>query len=158
MANKRLEYGTTIDENSMYLVQYEFKNGFRDIKLNNLKYMKGSDVVKLFNKGIKSLKASKLVDGENIGIMHTYEVADKFGMPRYDDGGVYFKIATLLGKSKESDFVPRVCSSTRFRGFYETIATFEKAMTNEDRIELRKHIDEFPEDQRALIMRLTTVD
>ena len=152
MANKRLEYGTAIDENSMYLVQYEFKNGFRDVKLNNLKYMKGSDVVKLFNKGIKSLKASKLVDGENIGIMHTYKVADKFGLP---PGGVCFKIATLLGKSKESDFVPRVCSSNCFR---ETFATFEKAMTNEDRIELRKHIDEFPEDERGWIMRLTIVD
>ena len=152
MANKRLEYGTAIDENSMYLVQYEFKNGFRDVKLNNLKYMKGSDVVELFDKGIKSLKASKLVDGENIGIMHTYEVTDKFGLP---PGGVCFKIATLLGKSKESDFVPRVCSSNCFR---ETFATFEKAMTNEDRIELRKHIDEFPEDERGWIMRLTIVD
>lgn len=152
MANKRLEYGTAIDENAMYLVQYEFKNGFRDVKLNNLKYMKGSDVVELFNKGIKSLKASKLVNGENIGIMHTYEVTDKYGLP---PGGVCFKIATLLGKSKESDFVPRVCSSNYYR---ETFATFEKAMTNEDRIELRKHIDEFPEDERKWITSLTIVD
>ena len=138
MANKRLPYNTPIDENSMYLVQYEFKNYiFCDIKLSKLKYMSGRAVIEMFNNGVQWLKASKLVDGENIGIMHTYKIMDQHGIfPNTID----HEILKFLGRDGECVFTPRVCSSNEF---HVMTGNLENLLSDEDRAKLRENIDMF---------------
>ena len=149
MTNKRLAYNTPIDENSMYLVQYEFKNDFCDIKLNKLKYLSGRAVIEMFNNGTKWLKASKLVDGENIGIMHTYKVMDQRGIfPNTID----HEILKFLGRGGECVFAPRVCSSNEFRA---TTGNLVNLLNDEERAKLRENIDMFDEVWHGYIRELT---
>lgn len=109
-SGSKLPVGTPIDDNAFYLVQYDFKNGFRDVMLKNLYFERGRELRQKVERGDYDykIKAGKIELGKPIGVMHTYAIADKKG---YQVDSFEHQILKLKGQASDDEFELRVVGS-----------------------------------------------